>query len=152
MKRINILETLGLVFLAIALLLSILAYFLSGMNAQILSVSVLILFVSIYIFSYIIRYWLQEKGEEELFKKEKSFELLKLEKDDISSLWAMVTAAGFTFLLPGIIEAGKIYLSWIGLVFLSVGNIIYNLFYLPRHYILIKKQKINDLIKKESKK
>lgn len=140
-------QKLSILFLIIAVVLSILAYVLSNFNKSVFSVVILVVFSSLYILSYNLQDWLYEKGESAL-KYDK--ELVKLEKDDLIYHLAFLNGAGFAFLIPGLLDS-KLIFSAVGLVFLTIGNLIYILAYLPRQNFLIIKRKTELDLQKNGK-
>ncbi|MBU2576518.1 MAG: hypothetical protein KKF50_02250 [Nanoarchaeota archaeon] len=77
-------------------------------------------------------------------------ELLKLEKENSAILWAFSNGIGIAFLISGLQVASENPLMIIiGLGMLSVGNLVYELFYYPRYALLVKKRVIEIMEKNE---
>lgn len=131
-------QIIPIIFLLVAVSLSIIAYIISGFNKSIFSVVILIVFASLYLLSYYLQDWIYEKGE--LILKEDE-ELMRLEKDNLIYHLTFLNGAGFAFLIPGLLEK-ELTFSIIGLIFLTIANLIYSFAYLPKQHFLIIKRKI----------
>lgn len=94
----------------------------------------------IYVLTYIFGINLFEYGEIGLKDDE---ELLKLEKDNSAILWAFSSGIGLAFLIPGLnLISDNPWMAIIGLIMLSLSNLIYEMFYYPRYALLVRKRKI----------
>ncbi|NPE26931.1 hypothetical protein HNV12_02930 [Methanococcoides sp. SA1] len=155
MKKIHWSQWMGIVPFIFLILLLIFGYIITE-KVVILNLIFITILLSIYAITYLLGEQVFEFGESNLRDDE---ELLKLEKDDAAILWGLTNGAGIAFLIPGMnIMPTDPWMSVIGLSFLSIGNLVYEMFYHPRAAYLIRKRVIaldlknNKIDKKEKDK
>lgn len=141
MAKIKFLEWMALIPTIFMILILVFLWWATGFRTILGYLLVIMILLGIYISSYVFGPKIFEYGETELKDDE---ELLKLEKDHAALLWAFSNGAGITFLLSGLSKISQNPLeAIIGLVLLIGGQLIYEMFYLPRYAFLIRKRKIS---------
>lgn len=140
MEKIHWSQWMGVVPFIILIALLVGSYFISY-NRIILNLIFVAILLSFYSLTFIFGLNIFEFGESNLSD---DVELLKLEKDNAALLWAFANGVGIAFLIPGLqIISEKPLMSLIGLVLLSVGNLISDMFYYPRYALLVRKRIIS---------
>ena len=73
------------------------------------------------------------------------------EKNNVALLWASTSGIGIAFLIPGMVNISETPLmAAMGLLLLSVGNLIWMMFYYPRYAFLVRKRKNIINLKEET--
>jgi hypothetical protein len=138
MNKIQTIQWIGTIpFLLLILLLTILWCF-TGFNKEIFYILALVFVTAMYFFIDLFFYDLFEIGEKKLPGDK---EILMLKKEEYSLWWMYISGAGFTFLIGGIpfFKTNPI-LAIAGIIFLSVGNLVYNILYYPIYRLLYRKR------------
>ena len=149
MEKIRWSQWMGLVPFVILIFLLLFGYYVTGITTilNLIFISLLLLFcISTGLFAD----KLFEFGE---MNMKDDVELLNLEKDNASILWAFSSGIGIAFLIPGVpLISTKPLMVMGGLLLLAVGGLIYQMFYYPRYAFLVRKRIIVlDLAKKKKK-
>jgi len=148
MKKIHWSQWMGIVPFIFLLAILIFGYIITGGLTTILNLIFIAFLLAIYFITHILGEQIFEFGESNL---KNDVELLKLEKDDSTILWALTNGVGIAFLIPGMnIMSTNPLMAIIGLVFLSIGNLVYEMFYHPRAAFLIRKRLVDLDIQNKS--
>ncbi|MBU1129249.1 MAG: hypothetical protein KJ949_01300 [Nanoarchaeota archaeon] len=146
MKKIHWSEWMGIIPFLIVICLLIWGYHITS-NPVILNLIIISFLLLIYLLTYSFGLKLFEFWESNL---KNDVELLKLEKDNLALLWAFSSGIGIAFLIPGMsIISENPLMATMGLILLSVGNLIWQTFYYPRYAFLVRKREIIIDLKKE---
>ena len=146
MAKIQTAQWIGLVPFAILIALLALIWWKTGFNDVLFYLLALACVTAMYFLTHLFSYNLFEIGEKKLPNDEK---ILMLEKEEASLLWMYVSGAGFTFLIGGIpIFSTNPFFAIIGIVFLTIGNLIHSIFYYPR-YRLLYRRRLNEITLKK---
>lgn len=139
MAKIPKVQWIGLVPFMLLIILLIILWFITRFNQAIFYVLSIVIFFSLYISTHLFFYKLFEIGEETI--KRDDNEILILEKEESSLWWMYISGAGFTFLVGGIpIFNTNPLFAITGLIFLTIGNLVYNIFYYPRYRLLYRRR------------
>ena len=123
--------------------------FITTLNPIILNLIFVTVLLLIYFSTSIFGMKLFEYGEKDI--KRDDIEILKLEKEHSALILAIVSGIGIAFLIPGLQRISENPLTaLIGLGLLSLGNLIYEMFYYPRYALLIRKRKIEIDLKRKN--
>ena len=140
MVKIKAVQWIGLIPFFISITLLGIVWYFTGFNKIIFYILALIIFTVMYFSTHLFFYNLFEWGENKITDDK---ELIILEKEETSLWWMYVSGAGFTFLAGGIPVFDKYpHIAIIGLIFLIIGNLIYNVLYYPRYRLLYRKRLI----------
>jgi len=149
MAKIHWSQWMGTVPFILLLVLLAMGYFITGITVilNLIFVSFLLL---IYICTYIFSMNLFEFGEGNM---KDDVKLLRLEKDNAAILWAFSSGIGIAFLIPGLsVVPNNPLMAVVGLIMLSIGNLVYEMFYYPRYALLIRKRLIEICLLKNGQK
>lgn len=147
MVKIHWSQWLGAIPFVILTILLLIGYFATGITIilNLIFVSFLLL---IYILTYVFGPNFFELGERDMGD---DVELLKLEKNNLALLWASTSGIGIAFLISGMANIAETPLmATMGLFLLSVGNLIWMMFYYPRYALLVRKRKNIINLKEET--
>ena len=149
MAKIQKIQWIGIApFIVLIGFLTILWY-LTGFNKAIFYILALVIVTLMYLSTHLFFYNLFEIGEKNLPNDK---EILILEKEEASLWWMYISGAGFTFLVAGIpLFNTKPSFAIVGLILLTVGNLVFNIFYYPRYRLLYRKRLIKILEEKKKK-
>ena len=149
MAKITAIQWIGLVPFVILIALLFILWIITGLNSAIFYILSLVILTGMYISTHLFFYNLFEYGEKNLSN---SKELLTLEKEEALNWWMYISGAGFTFLIGGLPEfENKPLVALIGLAFLILGNLVYNVFYYPRYRLLVRKCLVGIELSKKQK-
>jgi len=147
MAKIHWTQWLGIIPFIILIGLLLLGYFVTGITI-ILNLIFISLLLLVYLLTYVFGINFFELGEKDI---KDDVELLKLEKNHIALLWLSINGVGIAFLIPGMANLLETPLMAVmGLILLSIGNLIWEMFYYPRYTLLVRKRK-NIIDLKEEK-
>jgi hypothetical protein len=148
MNKIRAVQWIGLIPFAILIILEIILFIITGFSSKIFYVLSLTIILLIYVLTYLFFDKLFKYGEKNLSNDK---EILILEKEECSLWWMYLSGAGFTFLVAGLPIFNENPLFAItGLIFLVIGNLVYDIFYYPKYRLLFRKRE--DELEAEAKK
>ncbi len=137
-RLIKTIQWVGIVPSILFILFSVFIWFITGFNEIFFYIGLLVLLLLIYGATQIFAYEIFSHGENKLPLNK---EILSLEKEEISMQWTLINTIGLGFLIPGLFEfPNNKYFLLIGVGFLALGNLWYNLLYLPRQRFLLRKE------------
>ncbi len=147
MAKIHWTQWVSAIPFVLLIILLLIGYLATGITIILNLIIVSFLFL-IYILTYIFGVNFFELGERDM---KDDVELLKLEKNNMALLWASTSGVGIAFLIPGMANLSETPLmATIGLFLLSVGNLIWMMFYYPRYAFLVRKRKNIINLKEET--
>lgn len=138
MAKITAIQWIGIIPFLILIGLLVGLWWFTGFKTVWFYILSLVILVAIYICTNLFFYNLFEYGEKSLPNDK---ETLHLEKEESLNWWMYTSGAGFTFLIGGLPQFSEnSIMAIVGLIFLIVSNLIYNIFYYPRYRFLMRKR------------
>ena len=147
MGKIKFAEWMTLVPTIVMVILIFFLWIVTGFKVVLFYILIIVILLAIYILTYTLERAIFEYGEKDM---KEDIELLKLEKEHSALLWGFVNGVGIAFLISGLPKIATNPLeAMMGIILLTAGNLIYDMFYFPRYALLVRKRKIDLMLKKK---